>query len=75
MPPDFVQQIINAGGNIALEQTYPPHLVTEWVELAVKKGVSILVTGPYPPHFPVQWARIGGRNFTYKVPKAQSSPG
>ncbi len=69
MPPDFVKQILKAGGNVALEQTYPAPIITELVELAVAKGVSILVTGPYPPQFAVQWARIGGRNFTYKVPK------
>lgn len=69
MAPDFIQQVIEAGSNVELEVQYAPDFIKKWVALAVSKGVHLTVRGPYAPQFVIEWARIGGKNFTYKVPK------
>jgi len=67
----FIQQILEAGGNVELDPVYGSDLIAQWVALAAREGGGTLTLsspGKYAPNLLVEWARSAKGHFTVRIP-------
>jgi hypothetical protein len=67
----FIQQILEAGGNVELDPVYGSDLISSWVELAAREGggtLTLTSQGKYAPALLVKWATTAKGHFTLRIP-------